>query len=437
MKGKVSRVEREFEKRLQKKLDQLKSSKYEEPIRSDGAGALDIGPRNVERERQNPDMIVPPATDFGLVPNLKFSFADTSTIIKTGGWSREITKREITADETLAIVNMNLSPGVREMHTHQQSEWGYVLAGGARITAMDERGRSFVADCEPGEGWIFPANVAHSIQGLKEGCEFLMLFDKGSYSENNTFSISELMSHFPKDVLSANFGCSEEEFAHIPDKEVYIIDGGDPGTVESQKVESPYGEMPYSLKHELGKVKPIICDGGTVRILDQKNFPACTTVAAARIEIEPGAMREIHWHSNNDELQYYIQGKARMTVFEPGPKARTFNYQAGDVGYVPVGNFHYVQNVGTEKVVFLEIFKSNHFADLSLAQWMAMTPKEVVKSILNLSDEFLNRLRRESCPIVKYPGYEFPPANGTPQNVKYFKNFDYQLKKPCKAENAH
>ena len=77
-----------------------------------------------------------------------------------------------------------------------------------------------------------------------------------------------------------------------------------------------------------------------------------------------------------------------MTVFKPGPKTRTFNYQTGDVGYVPVGNFHYVQNIGDEKVIFLEIFRSDHFADISLAQWLAMTPKEVVKSALNLSDEF-------------------------------------------------
>lgn len=430
-------MKREFEKRMQEKLNQLKESQQEEPIRSDGAGALDIGPRNPERESQNPDMLVPPATDFGLIPNLKFSFADTHMILKTGGWSREITERELSVDKTLAVVNMNLSPGVREMHTHQQSEWGFVTAGGARITAMDERGRSFVANCEAGEGWIFPANVAHSIQGLKEGCEFIMIFDKGSYSEDNTFSISEIFSHMPLDVLSANFGCDEKEFDCIPEKEVYIVDGGDPQTVEEQKVESPYGEMPHSLKHTLGKEKPITCDGGTIRILDHENFPACTTVAAALVEIEPGAMREIHWHSNNDELQYYLQGKARMTVFQPGPKARTFNYQAGDVGYVPVGNFHYVQNIGEEKLIFLEIFKSDHFADLSLAQWMAMTPGEVVKSILNLSDEFLSNLRKDSCPIVKYPGFTFPPANGTPQNVKYFKNFDYQYKNSKGAEKAH
>ena len=124
-----------------------------------------------------------------------------------------------------------------------------------------------------------------------------------------------------------------------------------------------------------------------------------------------------------------------MTVFMPGPKARTFNYRAGDVGYVPMGGFHYVQNIGKEKVVFLEFFNSSHFADVSLSQWLAMTPKEVVKSCLNLPDEFLDKLRKTSCPVVKYPGFEFPSAKGTPQNVKYFRNFDF-IKKDCKPGSS-
>ena len=85
----------------------------------------------------------------------------------------------------------------REMHTHQQSEWGFLLVGSCRVTAVDELGRNNVDDIYPGEGWIFPKNIPHSMQGLHEGCEFLLFFDKGSYSEHNTFSISELFSHLP------------------------------------------------------------------------------------------------------------------------------------------------------------------------------------------------------------------------------------------------
>ncbi len=422
-------MDRILQTRLQEKLDQLKDASRPEPIRSDGCGALDLGPRNLKRDEENPDMLVPPATDKGLIPNLKFSFSDTNMILRPGGWSREITKRELPVSDTFAIVDMNLSPGVREMHSHQQSEWGFLLVGGCRVTAVDEMGRSFAADIHPGEGWIFPKNIPHSIQGLHEGCEFLMLFDKGEYSEHNTFSISEMFAHMPMNILSANFGVPEETFQNIPSGEVYITDGGDPGTLKSQTVDSPNGSVPNSYKHELCNVPPIKGDGGTIQILDNRNFPACDTVAAALVTVEPGAMREIHWHTNQDEFQYYIKGRARMTVFMPGPKARTFNYSAGDVGYVPVGGFHYVQNIGDEPLQFLEIFNSSHFADVSLAQWIAMTPTEVVKSILNLPDDFLHNIRKDSNPVVKYKNYEFPPAKNTPQNICYFENFDFKAPK--------
>ena len=207
------------------------------------------------------------------------------------------------------------------------------------------------------------------------------------------------------DVLSAIFGVSEETFKNIPSKEVYITEGIDPGTLESQTVSSPMGKVPNSYKHELCKVKPIKGEGGTIQILDNRNFPACETVAAALVTVEPGAMREIHWHTNQDEIQYYIKGKARMPVFMPGPKARTFNFSAGDIGYVPVGGFHYVQNIGDEPLQFLEVFNSSHFSDISLAQWIAMTPRDVVKSILNLPDDFLDRIGKKSNPVVKYKDF--------------------------------
>lgn len=406
---------------IQKKLDELKKSTIPEPIRSDGAGAKDLGPRDLLRDGQNADMLVPPSTDYGLLPNLRFSFSDTHMKLKYGGWSREITQRELPISTTFALVNMCLAPGVREMHSHLQSEWAYMLVGSARVTAVDDQGRNFIEDIHPGEGWFFPANIPHSIQGLENGCEFLLLFDSGDFSETNTFSISEMFAHFPKDVLSANFGVPENVFDSIPKEEVYIVYGGDPGTLESQEVPSPYGKVPLSYKHELINLTPVQSPGGCVRILDSQNFPACKTVAAALVEVEPGGMREIHWHTNEDEFQYYISGEARMTVFMPGPKARTFNYRAGDVGYVPVGAFHYVQNIGKEKLVFLEFFRSDHFSDVSLAQWLAMTPNEVVKSCLNLPDDFINSINKTSTPVVKYPGYEFPKAQGTPQNISRIK----------------
>lgn len=381
-----------------------------QPIRSDGAGGPDYGPRDVMRDIENPDMLVPPATDAGLMPNLKMSFSDTHMQLNHGGWSREITVRDLPVATTLAGVNMSLTPGgVRELHWHQQAEWAYMIWGSARITAMDASGRNFIADVGPGDLWYFPAGLPHSIQGLEEGCEFLLVFDDGHFSDLNTLSISDWFAHTPKDVLSANFGVPENAFDHIPKEQVYIFQDQVPGSLESQEVQSPYGTVPLSFKHRLLAQEPIITPGGSVRIVDSSNFPISKTVAAALVEIKPGAMRELHWHPNQDEWQYYLAGQGRMTVFAGNGAARTFDYRAGDVGYVPFAFGHYIQNTGTESLWFLEMFRSDRFEDVSLNQWMALTPRDLVQDNLRVGTEVTDALRKEKWPVVKYPGYSYYP----------------------------
>lgn len=381
-----------------------------QPIRSDGAGGPDYGPRDVMRDIENPDMLVPPVTDAGLMPNLKMSFSDTHMQLNHGGWSREITVRDLPIATTLAGVNMSLTPGgVRELHWHQQAEWSYMIWGSARITAMDASGRNFIADVGPGDLWYFPAGLPHSIQGLEEGCEFLLVFDDGHFSDLNTLSISDWFAHTPKDVLSANFGVPENAFAHIPKEQVYIFQDQVPGSLASQEVQSPYGTVPLSFKHRLLAQEPIITPGGSVRIVDSRNFPISKTVAAALVEIKPGAMRELHWHPNQDEWQYYLTGQGRMTVFAGNGAARTFDYRAGDVGYVPFAFGHYIQNTGTESLWFLEMFRSDRFEDISLNQWMALTPRDLVRDNLNVGNEVTDALRKEKWPVVKYPGFSYYP----------------------------
>ncbi len=376
-----------------------------QPIRGDGTGWWDQGPRDVMRDIENPDMLVPPVTDAGTLPNLKFSFSDTYMQLNHGGWSREVTVRQLPIATTLAGVNMALTPGgVRELHWHQQSEWAIMLVGRARVTSVDQNGRNFIADIGVGDLWFFPAGISHSIQGLEEGCEFLLVFDDGSFSDLNTLSITDWFAHTPKDVLSANFGVPEHAFRNIPKDQVYIFQGTAPGTLESQKVEDPFGTVPLSFTHRLLAQAPQVFPGGTVRIVDSTNFPISTTVAAALVEIKPGGMRELHWHPNADEWQYYMSGTARMTVFGGLGTARTFDYRAGDVGYVPRAFGHYVQNTGDQSVWFLEMFKSSRFEDVSLNQWMALTPHQLVQENLNAGPELMHALRKEKWPVVKYPG---------------------------------
>lgn len=371
-----------------------------QPIRDDGAGALDLGPRDILRDFENPDMLVPPATDAGLIPNLKFSFSDAHMTLNHGGWSREITIRELPVATTLAGVNMALTPGgVREMHWHSQTEWAYVLLGSARVTSVDQDGRNFIGDIFPGDLWFFPAGIPHTIQGLENGCEFLLVFNDGHFSDLNTFSISDWFAHTPKEILSANFGVPTSVFANIPAKQRYIYQSSIPGTIQSQKVPDPFGTVPKTFKHRLLAQKPLEYPYGTVRIVDSSNFPISTTTAAALVEVKPGGMREMHWHFD-DEWQYFISGMGRMTAFAANGTARTFNVQAGDVGYIPFPYGHYVQNTGDCSLWFLELFRSAHYADMSLNQWMALTPPELVQSNLHVSSNFIESLRRQKIEIV-------------------------------------
>ncbi|MGP3780798.1 oxalate decarboxylase family bicupin [Bacillus sp. 4A_MP3] len=373
-----------------------------QPIRGDKGATVTI-PRNLERDRQNPDMLTPPETDHGTVDNMKFSFSDVHNRLEKGGYAREVTVRELPISENLASVNMRLKPGaIRELHWHKEAEWAYMLTGKARVTIVDEQGRSFIDDVKEGDLWYFPSGLPHSIQALKEGCEFLLVFDDGSFSENSTFQVTDWLAHTPLDVIANNFGVSEKDLAGLPGKEKYIFEEPVPGKLKDDIVEGPNGEVPYPFTYRLLDEGPTAeTDGGKVYIADSTNFKVSKTIASALVVVEPGAMRELHWHPNTHEWQYYISGKGRMTVFASDGHARTFNYQAGDVGYVPFAMGDYVENLGDEPLVFLEIFKDDHYADVSLNQWLAMLPEKFVQQHLDLGKDFTDILSKEKHPVVK------------------------------------
>jgi oxalate decarboxylase len=367
-----------------------------------GHGGSDPGPRNLMRDRQNPDILVPPSTDHGTLPNLRFSFSDSHVRQESGGWTRQVTARELGISRNIAGVNMRLNAGgVRELHWHKAAEWAYMLYGSARITAIDAQGRNFVDDVRVGDLWYFASGVPHSIQGLNpDGAEFLLVFDDGDFDEDNTFLITDWFKHTPNDVLAKNFGISATFFGHTPDPgERYIFPVQVPGSLDSDKIPGATA-VPQSLSHRMLEQQPIKTKSGTVRITDSSVFPASKNIAAALVEVEPGGMREMHWHPNTDEWQYYIEGQARMGVFAAAGQARTFDFMAGDVGYVPFAMGHYIENTGNTRLRFLEIFKSSYYADVSLNQWMALTPPELVEGHLNLDKQVMAALRKEKVPVV-------------------------------------
>jgi oxalate decarboxylase len=367
--------------------------------------ANDPGPENKALLNANPNSNTPPPTDNGDVGPIWYSFDLAHKRIQEGGWTHQVTQRELPSSKDLAGVNMRLTAGsFRELHWHTADEWSIMLSGNARVTVLNPDGTIFIDDVSKGDLWYFPAGFPHSIQGLgPDGCEFLLVFNEGLFSEDNTFLLSEWVAHTPREVLSKNFHLDRTTLAKLPTDAMYIFPASLPKTlaqdraaVGGQKVQSP---VQYTFK--MGSMTPtILTAGGEARIVDSHNFPAAKNIAAALLTIKPGGMRELHWHPNASEWQYYIAGSGRMTVFMPVGAARTVDVRANDVGYVPAVAGHYVENTGNTDLVVLEMFKAHEFVDVSLNNWLRHLPPEMVTSHLGLDATTLQSIPAEKLEFV-------------------------------------
>jgi len=372
-------------------------------INSTPEALSDPGPQNPALAAQIPSFQNPPATDVGSMPMLWSSFNIMPKRIQAGGWGRQVTIQEFPAATEVSGVDMRLGPGgIRELHWHLANEWGLVTAGGCRVTLLDQEGRAYIQDVGPGDLWFFPAGCPHALQGLgPDGCEFLLVFDDAHQSEFSTLLLTDWIAHTPPEILAQNFGVPVDTFKNIPLHDLWIFQGKVPGPLAAaQAAVASGGVPPQPFTFSLTGTKPVRQnEAGTIFLADSRNFKASTTIAAALEIIKPGALRRLHWHPNADEWQYWIKGQGRMTVFNAGPRATTFDFHAGDVGVAPRNQGHYILNTGTDDLHILVIFKAPEYQEVDLSNWLTHTPPELVAQHLNIDPAVLARFPKEKVGI--------------------------------------
>ena len=360
-------------------------------INSNAASLREPGPKNAALDAQFPDVQSPPPTDIGDMPQFWSSFNIMPKRIQGGSWARQVTQADFAISEAVSGVNMRLGPGgIRELHWHLAAEWAIVTNGACRVTVLDPDGHASVQDVGVGDLWYFPAGYPHSLQGLGEdGCEFVIVFDEGRQSEYNTLLVTDWIAHTPPAILAENFGVPENTFKSIPLNDLWIFQGKEPGPLAQDQAAVASGGAPENpFTFSLGATKPIVRNkSGTLRLADSRTFKVSTTIAAAIETIEPGGVREMHWHPNADEWQYWIKGEGRMTVFDAGPRSKTADFKAGDVGYVKRSQGHFVKNTGTGDLQFLAVFKTPIYQEISLSDWLSHTPPALVAQHLNMRVE--------------------------------------------------
>ena len=154
-------------------------------------------------------------------------------------------------------------------------------------------------------------------------------------------------------------------------------------------------------KYRLGNQKPLVFPGGEERVVSSKEFPIQTTLTAARLDLKPGGLRELHWHPHADEWQYFVRGRARIGIFGSHGRVRTEEFGPGNVAFIPQGYGHYVEQVGGDDTRILVLFNSGVYQEISLSAWLGANPAGLLEDNFTMPRSLVDQLPKKSGGIVK------------------------------------
>ncbi|MBM4073029.1 MAG: cupin domain-containing protein [Planctomycetes bacterium] len=337
------------------------------------------------------------------LPTFKYALEKSKGRVIGQSYGKEATVEQLPISKGLAGVSMRLEPGaMRELHWHATAaEWAFVNEGRVRTTVIDPQGRAETNDFEAGDVWYFPRGHGHMLECLgNKPCHFILIFDNGYFSEFGTFSISDWLGHAPRSLLAKNFGVPEATFDGFPKTEVYFARGAQP----PEKPANPLQGLrlpPQTHKYRLLAQAPAVDNkGGRLYMVDSSSFPIAKTITGAILDLNPGALRELHWHPNADEWQYVLDGRVSVTLFGSHGRFRTETLERGDVGYIPQGYGHSLENIGERRCRVLIGFNSGVYESIDLSQWVAGNPVDVLATNFGKPPATLAKFPRRSIIIA-------------------------------------
>lgn len=179
------------------------------------------------------------------------------------------------------------------------------------------------------------------------------------------------------------------------------------GSAAAAPSESPSAASePRTHKFKLGALKPVVdTAGGSVAECDKRNFPIVEKGGAGifLLKLQPGGLREPHWHPNCWEMDYVVAGKVRMTIVSPDGPVETFTLEPGDVAFVPQAYAHSILNIGDVEAVIPIVFNSSLPSDIGLSTMYADFPPEQFTQTFGVSSSAMNAIPRPNETLVVVP----------------------------------
>jgi oxalate decarboxylase len=315
------------------------------------------------------------------LPTFKFALEKSAGKVIGGSFGKEATVTQLPISKGISGVSMRIEPGaMRELHWHATAaEWAFVLEGNVRTTVIEPQGYAETNDFEPGDVWYFPRGHGHVLECLGDKpCHFILIFDNGYFSEFGTFSITDWLGHVPKSLLAKNFSLPESAFDGFPTGEVYFARGKMPPQEPAKPLQG-WKLPPQTHKYRLLAQPPHrVFNGGREWLVDSTRFEISTTITGVVLDLDPGALRELHWHPTADEWHYVIDGDISVTLFGSHGRFRTETLQKGDVGYIPQGYGHSIENIGNKTCRVLVGFNTGVYQTIDLSQWIAGNPVDIL-----------------------------------------------------------
>lgn len=200
--------------------------------------------------------------------------------------------------------------------------------------------------------------------------------------------------------------CAETVSQTTSGKKIESLSGDD-WNVGLPRFAYAFSKMPYE-EHR----------GGRSKQAGSYNFPVSTNMANVLMELEPGAIRELHWHAEAAEWAYVLSGQTRITLTGPDGKTEVADVNEGGIWYFPKGWGHSIQNVGTKPTKFVLVLNNGNFTEqstFSVTDWISHTPLELLTKGLQISESTANK-------FPKSDGFMFTGSvngiNGAKQNTK-------------------
>jgi oxalate decarboxylase len=144
---------------------------------------------------------------------------------------------------------------------------------------------------------------------------------------------------------------------------------------------------------DIKSIKPqTISNGGCRTIANSDNFPILRGMATYSLSLKKGGIREPHWHPNAAELDYVIDGRARMKIFSPGGNIDTFEVEPNQIVFIPTAYFHYIENIGDEELHFAVFFSHEKPQDIGISRAFRAYTNEVLGAVFNMNPKIFESL---------------------------------------------